>query len=271
MADNSNATLFGKKNCLVGPSTHPNGIVSFSGRFHTFIIDFKSNGISRLFRIPMHEFSNEIYSFQEVLGNQVNCLEEQLLYAENIQEMACIADTFLLSFLNKHARNNVFADGISAASNSMTSQVNLLNVKYYARQTNMSIRNFQRKFKEQVGISPKLYTKNFRFNESLKQKIMHPEQSWTSIAYKCGYFDQMHLIKDFKAFTGFTPSDFFKHQHSQNIQMMPISRFTPLDFFRIQHNKQNAFNINGNRDKGHLQVNSKEPEERFGFMIRNDF
>src|SRR5690606_35852537 len=106
VADNSNATLFGKKNCLVGPSTHPNGIVSFSGRFHTFIIDFKSNGISRLFRIPMHEFFNEIYSFQEVLGNQVNCLEEQLLYAENIQEMACIADTFLLSFLNKHARNN---------------------------------------------------------------------------------------------------------------------------------------------------------------------
>jgi hypothetical protein len=132
----------------------------------------------------------------------------------------------------------------------------------------MSVRNFQRKFKEQVGISPKLYTKNFRFNESLKLKIMHPEQSWASVAYECGYFDQMHLIKDFKAFTGFTPFDFFKHQHSQYIQMMPISRFTPLDFFRIQHNKQNAFDINSNRDKDCLQANKKEPEEQFVFMIR---
>jgi len=33
----------------------------------------------------------------------------------------------------------------------------------------------------------------------------NPEISWTSIAYECGYFDQMHLIRDFKEFAGVAP------------------------------------------------------------------
>lgn len=267
--DNS-PTLLGKRNCIVGPSTHPNGIASFTGRFHTFIIDFKANGISRLFRIPMREFSDEIFTFEEVLGNQVAILEEQLLYAVNIQQMACIADTFLLSFLNKHVPNNVFTDSIAAASDSMNSQVNPLNIKYYACKTNMSLRNFQRKFKEQIGISPKLYAKIFRFNEVLKRKIIQPDESWTSIAYECCYFDQMHLIKDFKAFTGFAPFDFFKHQHTEQIQMMPITRFTLLDFFHIQHQKPNVTCIMTHRDKDSLQFYNLSPEEQLVMVNRGN-
>ena len=73
----------------------------------------------------------------------------------------------------------------------------------------MSVRTFERRFIEQVGISPKLYSKLLRFNDASLMKSMHPEKSWTSIAYECNYYDQMHLIKDFKQFSGYTPTEFF--------------------------------------------------------------
>lgn len=266
IAGSNSATLYGKKNCLVGPSTAPNGIVSFTGRFNTFIIDFKANGISRIFHIPMQEFSNEIFTFGDVLGNRVAHLEDQLLHAANIRQMACITDDFLLSFLYKRTQNNIFTDSITAISNSMTSHISSLNGKHYAYQTNMSLRNFQRRFKEQVGVPLKLYTKVFRFNECLKRKILQPGQSWTSIAYECGYFDQAHLIKDFKAFTGLTPAEFFNPRYPQRIQMMPITRFTPFDFFHYRRQKQG--NMDHHTDKGYVEAVNKPPEEKFVFVSR---
>lgn len=37
-------------------------------------------------------------------------------------------------------------------------------------------------------------------------KEIDPNLSWTSLAHDCGYFDQMHMIRDFKEFTGITPT-----------------------------------------------------------------
>ncbi|MGN6530829.1 MAG: helix-turn-helix domain-containing protein [Ginsengibacter sp.] len=270
-ANPNSPTVCGKNNLIAGPSTGPGGMVSFNGRFHTFIIAFKANGISRLFRLPVHQFSDEIFTFEDLLGNQVARLEEQLLYALNIQQMACITDTFLGSFLHKDKQNNVFTDNIMAISDSMNSELALFDIKHYAYATNMSVRNFQRRFKEQVGIPPKLYIKILRFNQVLKQKIMHPGQTWTSIAYECGYFDQMHLMKDFKAFTGFTPGYFFKDQFPQHIQMMPITRFTAIDFFQIQTQKQNIVYTDIRSEKDFFQANNKPPEEQFVFVNRESF
>jgi AraC-like DNA-binding protein len=100
---------------------------------------------------------------------------------------------------------------------------------------------------------------------------MHPWQTWTSIAYECGYFDQMHLIKDFKAFTGFTPFDFFKHQHPEQVKLMPITRFISPDFFRMQHQKQIIIPTGIQREKNPLQVPNKPSEEQLVFVHRESY
>ena len=100
-------------------------------------------------------------------------------------------------------------DGITAIAKELYNTTSLLSVAQYAYKANMSIRNFERRFTEQAGVSPKLYAKLVRFNEAIKIKSMQPEKNWTSIAYDCGYFDQMHLIKDFKQFSNESPSSFF--------------------------------------------------------------
>jgi len=81
--------------------------------------------------------------------------------------------------------------------------------------------------KKKKQLSKKLYTRGGNpsdqnvftsVNEAMLKKSMHPEKSWTSIAHECNYYDQMHLIKDFKQFSGYTPTEFFKENKILNSQ-----------------------------------------------------
>ena len=97
-------------------------------------------------------------------------------------------------------------DGITAISNELSNSTPLLNIGQYAYKANMSIRNFERRFIEQIGVSPKVYYRLVRFNNALIEKLKYPQKNWTSIAYECGYYDQMHMIKEFKQFANLNPS-----------------------------------------------------------------
>jgi AraC-like DNA-binding protein len=59
--------------------------------------------------------------------------------------------------------------------------------------------------------APKLFARIVRFNKAIDIKMNDPARSWTTIAHDCGYYDQMHFIKDFKLFSGSKPLSFFKH------------------------------------------------------------
>ena len=204
--DHQSSALQNKYGYLTGPLSQCNGIISFDGIYHTFIIQFKANGFFKLFRLQVSEFVDELYCIEDVLGNRSRYLNEALRNAKDIQLMAGFADKFLLHFLNiQPAKANLF-DGITYVSNELFGSSKLLSVEQYAFQANMSVRNFGRRFTEQAGIPPKLYCRLLRFNKAINSKLKNPQTNWTSIAYECGYYDQMHMIKEFQEFANVNPS-----------------------------------------------------------------
>jgi len=80
-------------------------------------------------------------------------------------------------------------------------------IRTIASQNNISSRYLSRLFLQYTGVTPKLYDKIHRFQQSLRL-ITENRYSLTSIAYDCGYFDQSHFIRDFKHFAGITPSSY---------------------------------------------------------------
>ena len=194
---------------MIGLLTRPNGIVHFTGKYHTFMIQFKANGFNKIFRIPMFEFTDKIFTTEDVFGRQTNDLHEQLLNATGIQQMAFFADKFLLYFLNRRQKTAPVYDGITAISKDLYNTTALLSVAQYAYKANMSVRNFERRFTEEVGMPPKLYARITRFYNALENKMLHPYKKWTAIAYENGFFDQAHLIREVKAFTYKTPEELF--------------------------------------------------------------
>ena len=63
-------------------------------------------------------------------------------------------------------------------------------------------------FDEVVGVSPKSFARVIRFDQIKNELILNPQVSLTNLSFRYGYFDQAHFIRDFKQFTGKTPSVF---------------------------------------------------------------
>lgn len=72
----------------------------------------------------------------------------------------------------------------------------------------VSVRQLERGFQQVIGTSPKSFARTLRFQEAQRRLMFHPDTELPALAHDCGYFDQAHFIKDFKAFSGTTPSDY---------------------------------------------------------------
>lgn len=69
----------------------------------------------------------------------------------------------------------------------------------------VSERHLRRVFRETVGVSPKAFAKLTRFHRALDAAREVAHASWATIAAASGYYDQAHLIAEFRAIAGVTP------------------------------------------------------------------
>jgi AraC-like DNA-binding protein len=239
LSPEKSAVLSGKSSCLVGLLTQSNGSVRLKGRYRTFQIQFKAHGIYNIFRIPMTGFTNRIFDTEDVFGKAAKEIHEQLANTSDMHQMAAFADRFLFSFLNRRKRTHAPFDGITAISQELSHATEIVPVAQYAYRANMSIRNFERRFSEQIGTSAKVYTKLLRFHTAIKRGLVQWEKGLTSVAYDCGYHDYQHMVKDFKAFTGFTPKAFFEQSDAL---LKPYKDLLKLDCSTLKQHEKNASN-----------------------------
>lgn len=186
------------------------GALSFAGRRRQFTIEFTASGFYNIFGSPASHFTSQAYTGYEVFGASMALLEEQLCEAKSLADMARISETFLTRHIKKQ-KEKASAAAIRFVSGLLENTPAAAPVETLAGLACMSLKSFERAFREQVGVTPKYFSRIIRFNKALKQKMMQPSQSWTSIAHANGYFDQMHFIKDFKQFAGMSPNAFLQH------------------------------------------------------------
>lgn len=196
----------GKRCDFVGMSTKCNGEMMFNGSYAFFQIIFRPNGFHKIFNKLPNEITDKIVWSEDVFNADIKLLHEQFYEAEgNATVMAELANSWLLGYLKKHRRID-YKDRITSTANLITNNMGLINIDSLASYACMSVRNFERAFVYETGMSPKQLCCIARFNYALELKQKYPLMKWGSIAHQSGYFDQMHFIKDFKRFCGITPS-----------------------------------------------------------------
>src|SRR4029077_14920609 len=191
---------------VLGPQTFRAVDALLKGNFRDFVVSFQPAGFHRLFHVPMIELTDQLYEASEVIGGNVRLLHERLSQAASLDEMASITESHLLKYLPAAKPFHP----VQVAATEILSRHGRVQLDDLVDSSGLSQRQFERKFVEQVGMSPKLYCRVSRLTFALRLKERHPHQKWTDIIYHAGYFDQMHLIKDFKLMTGSSPSAFSK-------------------------------------------------------------
>lgn len=188
---------------IVGPNVSRHSILP--GRDHLMIkAGFQPGGLYRLLGIPMTELLGyDAFTAVELLGTEINDVDDRLQEAGSYLEMKSIVEGFLLNQLAKLKP----ALPIDAILPLAIRHRGLLRIDQLASHSCLSIRQFERVFQQRIGLPPKHYSRLIRFAHAWIMKEHQPDVSWISVAYECGYFDQMHLIRDFHEFAGVNPSE----------------------------------------------------------------
>ena len=168
-----------------------------------FKVQLQPAAFFRLFGLPMTLFAGGSEDMTLVIGHEIKEIRERIINAATFEEMVGITESFLLRKIGTYKVAQHPIDLV-------LKQVNFhqYSLDQLADDACLSSRQFERKFLERTGVSPKFYSRIVRFNQAMKIKQQSPELSWLHIAYDCGYFDHNHLLRDFKQFTGEVPSSF---------------------------------------------------------------
>lgn len=188
---------------VVGPQTTP--VYFTMGRRHLVIkVGFQPGGLYRLLGIPMHQLLQaKAFNASDLLGKEVESINDQLRSAHSYKEMCHCVETFLRRKLNK-IKQQLPIDHVLPL---LLKEGGLLAIDGLAGMACLSNRQFERVFKARIGLSPKYFSRLVRFAKAWVQKEADPTTTWIDIAHSCGYYDQMHLIRDFIEFTQTNPSE----------------------------------------------------------------
>lgn len=96
---------------------------------------------------------------------------------------------------------------VSKALDVVFEQHGMLSMAEMLRDVSVSERQLERLFRKQVGLTPKFYSRVIRLSYLFKQ-VEQGDYSWAALAYRAGFTDQSHLIKNFQEFTGEDPSKY---------------------------------------------------------------
>lgn len=167
---------------------------------------FKPGGVAPFLPASAGEFHDQVVELESIWGRSAQELRERLLAAEGPRDRFCLLEQFLLKLIHRVRIDPRRQGRITWAVDQFWQQPNQFAVREAASRLNISHKHFITQFREQVGLSPKLFCRIRRFQEVLAQINARRPINWAEVACACGYYDQSHLVNDFQAFAGLNPS-----------------------------------------------------------------
>jgi AraC-like DNA-binding protein len=167
----------------------------------SFAVFFLPTGLSRLLGIPVSEFTGRNFDATLILTS-LRELRTRLGEAASFADRVHLVEDLLLHLVACNARKNSLLDVAEFAF----ARRGTISIDKLAQTTGLGFRQFERRFCEGLGATPKLFARVARFQSAVDAKISAPHRSWLEIAHELEYHDQMHMIHDFKDFTGHSPT-----------------------------------------------------------------
>ena len=207
------------RSVIVGPMV-TKVLIDINNSHKAVRVGFHPGGLHRLLRLSMAEMLDGDFDATDVFGPQMKQVNEQLQEAKDFDEIKNVVEKFLL----QKAASLKQALPFDAAMLQLVQTNGNMSIEKVAYNACLSLRQFERVCKERIGMSPKMYARIIRFSKAYRMRENNPQLSWTSIAHHCGYFDQMHFIRDFKDFTGALPKMMDKHLEQAPVKLQASLR-----------------------------------------------
>jgi AraC-like DNA-binding protein len=194
----------GKGWILMGQRTKVMDICSIDS-IKVFGIRFWPWGMYNLIKIPVHEFNDTVISLSDISPKLVKELEDSIAGTGSHAERCKKVQKLLLKKLDKDKPRAmpVILDTLLTIKSA-----DKFSVLEHSERAGISHKNLNRAFKNYTGLTVKEYHKIYRLKKVLNILSAGIIPNWAELASSAGFFDQAHLIKEFKVFTGYTPIEY---------------------------------------------------------------
>lgn len=161
--------------------------------------------LAQLFGIPASEMTSQSTDLKTLCGKAGEELEERIMMAFTNEQRVQIVSGFIEARLkNTRSEFAALCSSVKAISNAYAPvSVNTLASDHF-----LSVRQFERRFREFSGFNPKQFLRIARFNSLLNKPFQ--KKRFADIAFDFGYYDEAHFGHDFKQFSGICPKEYFK-------------------------------------------------------------
>ena len=189
--------------------------VHFQHTVPIFSIRFNPEAIPLLLGVPGKEVLDTYEDIELLLDQCFRDFCHGIRECRQTDDRVGYADQFLTRLLARRKHTNAY---VTTGTGMIREGVGEP-LEDISRRLHISQRQFERKFKEQIGITPKRYQRLMRIRKVMHTLEQYKSLDLTSVAYYCGYYDQAHFIKDFKQITGKSPSVY--RQNEQQLLYLP--------------------------------------------------
>lgn len=181
-----------------------------TGYVNTFAIRFYPFGFANFVTTPIRTLANKETPIDQLFGEHTaKKLEQEIIKATDTRERIEIIERFLLAKLSEQTTVDSI---VKTTVDALLSTKGGISINNILKEDLSKRRQLERKFVNQIGISPKQLGKVIRLQSALKMLLNKEDESLTNIAYENEYYDQAHFIKDFKEFTGISPKEFLGNE-----------------------------------------------------------
>jgi len=186
--------------------------LSYQGKIDMISVEFRPAGIKAFLKIPMMELQEQSIGIDVLSDAELSNLEQQLLETTDFKTCVFLIEQFLYKRIhqpetyNGEALNEVNLKRMNAVIHAIYNGQQ--NIETLAQTACLGYKQFKRIFTDYVGANPKDFLRVVRFQKTLHLLQTQSNINLAQLACDCGYFDQAHFIKDFKQFSGYTPTEY---------------------------------------------------------------
>jgi AraC-like DNA-binding protein len=182
------------------------------GKISLFGVRFTPQGFTAIFEEKAGQFLNQevFISDMDIQGKEI---EEKIFFSAHFEERIMSIEEYLIHRLSTSRVSDL---NTRVGSRILLETPQEDKIAKMAKDLKISLRQFERQFKDQVGLSPSSFIKIARFQKAIRSKVSMPSMGLAEVAIKNGYYDQSHFTRDCKDITGLSPKSYFRQEHQLN-------------------------------------------------------
>jgi AraC-like DNA-binding protein len=180
---------------------------------------FQPGALFKFLRIPMTDLLHQAIDAELIWGRDIRSLHDQLANTPDYDALPRILDAFFWKKANQLKNDRRSVDEIGRA---IFDNPGGFNLDKMAANACLSHRAFERRFMQQIGVTPKYFARICRFWKAFQLKESQPDLDWLSVAVLNGYTDYQHLVRDFRQFAGTTPVSLMQQSSQDPEQLLKI-------------------------------------------------